>query len=272
MKLRPWFLTVVFSCAWACAQQASSSGFNRPPAGVDEALRERIRQFYELEQQGRFRQAESLVCEDSKDRYYDMEKRRWTSVELIQITYEENFTRARASLALGTEMVTFTGAIPVKAPLTSLWRLEQGAWCRYFPDPQKEGYRTPFGVMKPSPSSGSGTAPNPMEAMSQMPKSADEVMATVKVSRTSVSLPAAGGAEEVEISNGMPGSLNLRLVPPLIDGFEAALSSEVVPGRGKAVLKLSYRPKEGKTPPPQAVLKVIAEPLGAERVIQIRFQ
>ncbi len=159
MNLRPRLLAIVFSCASALAQQTSSSGFNRPPAGVDEALRERVRQFYELEQQGRFRQAESLVCEDSKDRYYDMEKRRWTSVELIQITYEDNFTRARAALALGTEMATFAGPLAVKAPLTSLWRLEQGAWCRYFPDPQKEGYRTPFGIMKPSPSSGSGASP-----------------------------------------------------------------------------------------------------------------
>lgn len=271
-----WYLSlaILLACAWADAQQASSTGFNRPPAGVDEALRERVRQFYDLEQQGRFRQAEALVCEDSKDRYYDMEKRRWTSVELIQITYEENFTRARASLALGTEMATFAGPLAVKAPLTSLWRLENGEWCRYFPDPAKEGYRTPFGIMKPSPpsASGSGASANPLAALSQMPKSAGEVMALVKLSRTSVSLPASGGAEEVEISNGMPGGLNLRLLPPLIEGFEAALSSDVVPGHGKAVLRLSYRPKEGKTPPPQTSLKVIAEPLGAEKVIQIYFQ
>lgn len=124
MRFLAILLTAFFALPGASfGQAAGSSGFNRPPAGVDEALRARILEFYRLEQEGRFRQAEGLVCEESRDRYYDMEKRRWTSVELIQTLYEDNFTKARATMALGTTMNTFSGPLPVKAPLTSLLSL-----------------------------------------------------------------------------------------------------------------------------------------------------
>ncbi|MCS7043671.1 MAG: hypothetical protein NZR01_12865 [Bryobacteraceae bacterium] len=268
---RFWLLSAFLLCLPAAARQATSTGFNRPPAGVDEALRARVQQFYDLEQQGRFRLAEQMVCEDSRDRYYDMEKRRWTSFELIQISYEENFTRARVAAALGTEMATLTGAIPVKAPITTLWRLENNTWCRYFPDPQKEGYRTPFGIMKPSQPGSSSQGGNPMQTVGHMPRTAEDVMAMFEVSRSLVTLPGKGGTEEVELQNRMASGLSVTIHPPLIDGFEAAVSPQTIPANGKAVLRLVYRPKEGNAPPPRAVVRLIAEPIGAEKIIEVNF-
>jgi hypothetical protein len=253
-------------------QTATSSGFNRPPAGVDEALRERIRQFYELEQQGRFRQAEALVCEESRDRYYDMEKRRWTSVELIDIVYENNFTRARASAALGTFLNTFTGPLAVKAPLPSLWRLEKDGWCRYFPEPSRDGIVTPFGIMRPAPSNTPQAPVNPFVNAPKMPASAEELQAMVKLSRSSVTLPVSGGAEEVEIDNAMPGQVELRLSSPNVAGLEASLSSKIIKGGEKAVLKLTYKPSPQAAPPPNCTVRIVVDPIGTEKFVRVEFQ
>lgn len=257
----------------AFGQQATSTGFNRPPAGVDEALRSRIQQYYELESQGKFRQAEAFVCEESRDRYYTMEKRRWTSVEPGQIVYEDGFTRARATVVLGTEMVTFTGAIPVRAPLPSLWRLENGEWCRHIPDPAKEGLRTPFGVMKAGPQDGPRVPGGPpsMGAV-QIPTSAEELQTMVKVSRTEVILPVTGGSAEVEISSAMPGQVQLRLHAPEIPGFEASVSPAAITAGARATLKLSYRPTSGAATPGECIVRIVAEPIATEKQVRVLFR
>ncbi|MGC8758451.1 MAG: hypothetical protein ACP5UT_03060 [Bryobacteraceae bacterium] len=273
MRFTSTALTAALMCLSAAGGQATSStGFNRPPAGVDEALRARIEQFYGLEQQGKFRQAEALVCEESRDRYYDMEKRRWTSIQLLSIVYEENFTRARASVALGTTMSTLSGPIPVTAPLSSLWRQEGGEWCRYIPDPAKDGVATPFGTMRSAPAAGNSAASSLLPAPVRMPASAEELHAMVRLSRESVTLPLSGGTEEVEIHNAMPGTVELRLVAPTVKGLEASLSSPSIPAGGKSTLKLSWSPPEGAAPPPQCTVRVVAEPIGAEKYVRIEFR
>lgn len=255
----------------AAGQATGGAGFNRPPAGVDEALREKILEFYKLEQAGRFRQAEGLVCEDSKDRYYDMEKRRWTSVEIIQTQYEEGFTRARATVALGTTLTTLGRPLPVKAPLTSLWNFEKGAWCRYIPEPSKDGIATPFGTMKPA--SGENDPANPFGGGAPvMPTSPEQVEALVKISRTLVSLPVTGGTEKVEIFNGMPGSVEIKVFCPGIIGLECEAPEAQIPKGGKGELVLKFTPHPDKFRPPVADVRLVAEPIGVTKIVRIQFR
>lgn len=252
----------------APGQATGGAGFDRPPAGVDEALRARILEFYKLEQEGRFRQAEGLVCEESRDRYYDMEKRRWTSVELIQTLYEENFTKARATMALGTTMNTFGGPLPVKAPLTSLWHLEKGLWCRYIPEPSRDGVASPFGIMRPGPP---GDKPqSPFAGAPAAPQDPRQLEEMVRLSKSSVVLPAAGGSETVEILNGMPGRVELQMACPEVAGLTCELSSNKVARQGKATLTLKY--SGGQAPPSPAEVRLLVEPLGAWKYVRVQFQ
>lgn len=262
-------LTVLFVFpAVSSGQAAGGSGFNRPPAGVDEALRARVLEFYRLEQEGRFRQAEGLVCEESRDRYYDMEKRRWTSVELIQTLYEDNFTKARASMALGTTMNTFSGPLPVKAPLTSLWHLEKGKWCRYIPEPSRDGVASPFGIMRPA--APGGKPQTPFAGAPPVPQDPGQLNAMVRLSKTSVTLPAGGGSESVEIFNGMPGRIELRLACPDVVGLTCELSTDSVARQGKAALVLKY--SGGQAPPAPAEVRLLVEPLGTRKHVRVHFQ
>lgn len=271
MKTLAVAASVLFLCPGAAFGQAvGGTGFNRPPAGVDEALRARVLEFYNLEQEGRFRQAEALVCEESRDRYYDMEKKRWTSVELIQTLYEDGFQKARATMALGTTMHTLSGPIPVKAPLTSLWHFEKGAWCRYIPEPSRDGVPSPFGIMKSSP--GNPGTPAPVGAAAPpIPTDPKQLEAMVRLSRTTVDLPSSGGTETVEILNAMPGRVQLKLACPNIAGLECKLSSDTVPREGKAALTLTFTAGAG-APPQAADVHLVLEPLGTQKTVRVQFR
>jgi hypothetical protein len=270
MKLQALFAAAL-SLLPAFGQAVGGTGFNRAPAGVDEALRARVLEFYGLEQAGRFRQAEGLVCQESKDRYYDMEKRRWTSVEIIQTSYEEDFKKARATVALGTTLSTFSGPVPVKAPMTSLWNLENGAWCRYIPEPSRDGVPSPFGTMKPASGAEGSTSPF-AGGPPPLPADQKQLEAMVRLSKTEVALSPGGGTETVEVHNGMPGNVELKVICPGVVGLQCELSAAAVPTNGRASLVLKFSPLPDKYRPPMADVRLVVEPLGFTKTIRVRFQ
>ncbi|MDE3197914.1 MAG: hypothetical protein KGN84_16315, partial [Acidobacteriota bacterium] len=57
----------VAATAWA--QQASPAA-----AEAEKALRDRVQQFYQLQVDKKYRQAEAIVADDTKDLYYEMGK------------------------------------------------------------------------------------------------------------------------------------------------------------------------------------------------------
>ena len=59
----------------ALAQEAGNI-FEKAPPEVDEALRARITRFYQAFIDGKFRLADALVADDSKDVFFAAEKRR----------------------------------------------------------------------------------------------------------------------------------------------------------------------------------------------------
>ncbi len=59
----------------------------KAPPKVEEALRTRIGQFYTLFQQGKFRQAEAFVAEDSKDAFYGMTKSRHLGFDIRSMSF-----------------------------------------------------------------------------------------------------------------------------------------------------------------------------------------
>src|SRR5450432_1431595 len=80
--LRPTLL-VLFATALLFAQ--GDNPFNRPPAGVDQALRARITEFYQLHVKGDFRHAEAFVAEDTREFYYSHNKPQYLSFEIGRI-------------------------------------------------------------------------------------------------------------------------------------------------------------------------------------------
>jgi hypothetical protein len=133
--------------------------FSKAPPAVDEALRDRVINFYQAHVDGKFRAADKIVAEDSKDVFFEMEKRRCNSFEIGRINYKENFTKAQVMILCDTQMMMVpVGVRQVKVPLSSLWKQIDGEWFWYV-DPSA-GRDSPFGgPMKAGPMPGPGSAP-----------------------------------------------------------------------------------------------------------------
>src|ERR1043166_8557591 len=97
--------------------QDASELFHKPPAGVDKALRGRVNEFFDLHVKGDFRHAEALVAEDTKDFFYNNNKPRYLSFQILKIVYNEDFTRAQVTV-MCEQYVNFPGmqSTPMKVP------------------------------------------------------------------------------------------------------------------------------------------------------------
>jgi hypothetical protein len=231
--MRMFRLSLFVFCAAVLSAQDPAELFHQPPPDVDRALRERVTEFFELHVKGEFRQAESLVAEDTKDFFYNGNKPRYISFEITHIKYNEDFTKAQVTLMCEQYIHApgFEGK-PMKVPTPSTWKLENGKWCWYVD--QEQLHNTPFGRMWSDPkASSSGPAPAPPLSIAT---TAQQFYALFKVDKDSVAL-APGGTGQVTISNGSPGSMTVEVIGAL-EGVEAKLDRAQVKAGDKAVLTL----------------------------------
>ncbi len=230
---------LLFAGAACLAAQPASDLLEKAPPHIDQALRERVRFFYQAHVDGKFRLADQVVHEDSKDAFFAADKRRYKDFDIVKIDYEENFTKARVVVAVKTDfLMPGAGRIPVTIPLTTLWKYDKGTWWWYVePRSAEEGAATPFGTMKPGKDT---DASSPFRKLQNMP-GASAIRSQVKVSGTSVTLDCRESADsgEIVISNGMPGMLKVTLSMPAAEGFTARVDKEEIPARGEAKVLFS---------------------------------
>jgi hypothetical protein len=249
----------ILICALSAFGQTST--VDRPPAEQETVLRERVTKFYNLQMEGHFRAAEALVCADSKDAYYGAEKRRWTSLDLDRISYENEFKTARVVLTLGSVMYIAGSTVPQKIQLTSSWRTEDGSWCYFVPPPDKAGTATPFGVTRPQevkPDS-EGKAihvPNAAEMNAKL----REVLGGVKLSKPQLRVKGyADSSDELEIHNDMPGQVRLEVHGAELNTVTWTLSKAKLQAGENATLKVVHKPTD-KTIKPDYLLRLVIEP------------
>jgi hypothetical protein len=226
--LRPTLLAL---CATTLLLAQADNPFDRPPAEVDQALRARITEFYQLHVKGDFRHAEAFVAEDTKDFYYSHNKPQYLGFEIGRIDYSENYTRAKATVIV-EQYVMMPGFNdkPIKAPIPSTWKVVDGKWYWYV-DP--ESLRdSPFGKMTAGKTPGSASAP----ALPPIPSSADFLFTQVKLDKQMVTLTQ-GQPEEVTVMNGAPGVMNISL-SAMLPGVEGRLDHTTLKAGEKAVLTL----------------------------------
>jgi len=254
---------LVASCLWA---QTAAELFEKAPPELDKALRERIAFFYQCHVDGKFRQADQVVAEDSKDAFFAAEKPRYRGFEIVRIVYSENFTRARAVVAVDTDfMAPGIGKMAVKAPLVSLWKLENGQWWWYV-DPNA-GRQTPFGTMRPGEGS---SAPLHLNIPTR-PEDAVRLLGKVTANKTEVRLSSYEPAsDEVVLTNHMPGQVDLRLEYNGFPGFEARLERQALRANESVKLLLRVEPQD-KSPKPTLTVNVRVEPLNQVIPIRVTF-
>jgi hypothetical protein len=253
---------VLLSCAACCFAQAPADLFNRPPADVDRALRARISEFYQDHVDGKFRLADALVAEDTKDFFYASNKPKYLSFEIQRIDYSEGFTRAKATI-LCEQYVMMPGFTdkPLKVPTPSTWKLVDGQWYWYVD--QDALRQTPFGPMQPGPASPGGAPPR----LPAIPSGKDLafIFSQVKADKPAVSLKL-GEPEQVTITNGAQGQVTLSLTGTL-PGIDVKLDRMNLGSGEKAVVTL----RAGNNAKP-GVLSLRVEQTNQVIPIQVRIE
>ncbi len=270
----------IFAAGAMWAQTAAPAAQASPaaPPEVDAALRARITQFYQLEVEGKFRQAEQLVAEDTKDLYVGSSKPLYSSFEILSIAYAEDFTKARV-IALVTRQLPVEGFLghPVKTKAPSRWKVENGLWC-YYVDPRTDLPRTPFAPGMPmampggaavprvtvpvAPGSVPAAAPTAPPAPPPLPQGAQaaagdspgtgrsappsltvapSVPTLLKADKPGVQLKASGPSSDVvTISNPTPFGTLLVLTDPKVPGLTVTLDNTTLRPFERASLKIQW--------------------------------
>jgi hypothetical protein len=208
--------------------QDASEVFNKPPARVDQALRERITQFYQFHVNKDFRKAEALVAPDTKDYFYSHNKPAYLSCETVKIAYTDNFKKAKATM-LCSQYIMVPGFEdkPMKVPFGSTWKIVAGKWVWYVD--QEVLKETPFGKMVPG---APGLPPGiPAGGIS---RDTDFVPKLVSADKDTVTLHA-GQSEAVTFKNAAPGIMDVSIVGT-IPGIEAKFDNANMKIGGQSIL------------------------------------
>ncbi len=247
------FLLAV-SAGLAAAQQAQA------PEGLEKALVERVKFFYQAHVDGKFRVADKVVAEDSKDAFFEAEKRRYDAFEIVKVAFEDNFSRARVLVSCDAEMqMPGFPTSKAKVPVQSLWKLENGEWFWHVaPVPAVD---SPFGSMTP----GQGGSAS---FISAGPRSFSDLSQLAKLDREQITFqPQQLGREEVVITHSLPGELELKLEAVSHPALKVALDTTNLKPGAAARLSVHHHPVE--KPAPREV-EVLVRVLPIETVLRLR--
>ena len=258
--------------SFVCVLLTGASGqqpadlFTKAPPAIDEALRDRISKFFQLQVDGKPRQAEQYVAEDSKDYYYEMQKPRYLSYEIRSISYSDEFTKAKAMIAV--EMIINIPQFqnkPMKIPFMTLWKVVDGQWFWYVQP--EASLITPFGKMNPGPGKpGEAQAGGPPD-MSKTPDILS-LWKQVSADKQGVQLKAhEASSDRVTISSQLAGTVSLQFQPPDVPGLVVKLDRTELKAGEKTVLSFDFKPGEN-APRSPLVVNVLVQPINS--VISVR--
>jgi hypothetical protein len=227
MRVNILFLAV--TCGMALHAQADL--FKQAPPDVDQSLRTRVNKFYQAYIDGKPRTAMRLVAEDTQDLWFDTDKPKYKSFELLKIAYSEDFRKADVTVVIEEGMTPRLGDSITRIPMTTTWRIDDGQWV-YYVDIAVRGTKvTPFGLMKADPGE--------FGAQSGLSRLIDrsQILAAVKLDKNEVRL---GTSDEVVITNGMPGAVNLSLEMDKFEGLSGTLERSDLAANAKTKVRFEF--------------------------------
>lgn len=258
-SMRPFVACLFLTTAFMAPGQTAKELLDKAPPAIDNALRERVKLFYDAHVEGKFRRADEVVAEDSKDDFFEAQKKRYRGFEISRIGYEPDFTKAKVLCLIDTDMVIPPGGLmAVKVPMQTHWRMENGNWFWYVPAEMRNSSESPFGKMTSSPMVPGATPAPPSIAGVTV----ESVMQSIRLDRNRVDLGPSGTLEDtVEIANSMAGWIELQPQPLAVPGLTMSLDKKKLGGGEKARWTFRFDPSA-------AAGVVIANPVVAEILVQ----
>lgn len=247
--------------------------FKKAPPAVDEALRARVNEFYQYHVDKKFRKADALVAEESKDTFYAALKQEPLSFRINEIQYEENFSKARVMTLLKVErgIPYSAGLVRMDMPVQTYWKVIDGQWFFYLPE--RPCRPTPMGPCR-------AFTPEELEAAKNqvvLKEAVDKAMADAKAGRfanwefseKSVVLNREAGAEAViTLKNNMNGYLTLDLYQYRQQAILSAVIEDGKIGPGKEA-RIRVKVVDAGAFSRQIVVPVVVNPFN--EVVQLNF-
>ena len=226
------------------------------------ALTERVQQFYQLQMEKKYRQAEAFVAEDTKDLYYGSGKGDLLGFSIVKIELSEGDTKAKVSVKAKSQMLMMgTGMLPYEVVSVTLWKVENGKWCWYVD--QTAPVDSLFGKLKGLKSGGPGGAPD-FSKMVTKPDLGD-LISKVHADRNSATVTAAQPLQTVTITNDLPGPADLT-VSGKIAGVTVETDKTHLVGGEKATVRL----RRTEDVAAEGVVYVEVAPLNSQLQIQVK--
>jgi hypothetical protein len=236
------FILFVF-IALTLQAQTPPVTLDKPPQDVDDALRARIKQFYNYHVARTFRLCEELILEDAKDDFYVLTKPQLDSYKIGNIEYSENFTRAKVIIVgMMPVLLPMAASRVMDQPFASYWIQDKGVWFWYYN--KKAALETPFGPKKKPDSEAGGAASLPDAA----DVTVESLQSALKIDRTRIDL-ADGKPQVVKVTNTLPGLASLTIdcqtMPMARTGITATFDKRDLKAHETATLTLNVSPKSG---------------------------
>jgi hypothetical protein len=229
---RRFLFPVAAVTAWA--QQPSPAA-----AEAEAALRARAEQFFQLQVDKKYRPAEAMVADDTKDLYYNGNKFNINTFSIQKIEFLDDNTRAKVTIKTQvTRALPGAGIVAFDTVSTNLWKIENGQWVYYID--KAAALDTPFGTV--ATSKGNETPP-PTSIASKL-AGLSNLQNLVKVDRNSVDLALNGPLQTVTVANGLPGGVDLELQSGKIAGLFAELEKKHLEAGEKTVIRFRAAGKD----------------------------
>lgn len=259
-------LTTLIFCAAAVFGQETAP-LPQPPPEVDAALRARIKQFYQAHVDGKFRVADQVVAEESKDFFFAAPKPQYLGYTIIRINYHPGFQEAEAVVSCLSDWYFHGEKAKVNLPITSSWKLIDGKWFWYVV-PVKE-VKTPFGTMNFD----SGAPPTPRPAIPGDPRElAARILQQVQVDKTELMLSSyQDSTGEIKIFNKMQGPIHITAdINSRFPGLTFELDKQDVKAGESATLTIHCSPKD-RVPKPTLTATIFVEPTNQTIPVKLQF-
>jgi hypothetical protein len=243
-------VTFVFLLACSLFAQTPTNVFDKAPPEVDQALRDRISKFFQAHVDGKTRQAEQYVAEDTKDFFFDANKPHYFEFHIDKITYSDNFTKAKA-IVICKQRIMMPGSLsePLDVPTPSTWKLEDGKWYWYVD--QSKGFDLPFGLHESPDAMARQSQPQARASKPPSMTSGPTIQAlrnSVSADKTAVKLSRdSESSDRVTISNKLVGNVVLALDVPQALTFDVALDRTELKAGEHATLTFHSQPPQTTT-------------------------
>jgi hypothetical protein len=241
--------TIVLSLlAFSGANLAAAERVAAPPE-IEKALRARVETFYGYFKEGKFRQAETMVEEESRDAYYNTPKTRIIDFEIKNMSFEPDLQRAMALVTCKMITAGIESAAPLNVPMSSRWKQVDGEWYLYLPQKSRDasGTRTPFGSMHFDPNASPATAPG--GAGGGKPATLEGLSGLYQVDTNTLRFKTEGSGpvtQVVRMSNPGPARLALEHLTRNLPALVVTHQPERVEAGEDMLISFTYDPRAAK--------------------------